>query len=75
MVGPHTFNLEQAAAQAIEAGAACRVADAASAVTRALALAGHQDERAAMADAARRFAAAHRGATERTVRALAPWLA
>jgi len=50
------------------------VADAAAAVTRALALASHDQERAAMADAARRFAAAHRGATDRTVRALTPWL-
>ena len=74
VVGPHTYNFEQAAAQAIEAGAACRVADARTAVDRALALTGHDTERAAMADAARRFAAAHRGATDRTVRALAPWL-
>jgi 3-deoxy-D-manno-octulosonic-acid transferase len=74
VVGPHTFNFEQAAVQAIEAGAACRVADAVGAVSRALALAGDGEERAAMAGAARRFAAAHRGATDRTVRALAPWL-
>ena len=74
VVGPHTFNFEQASAQAIEAGAACRVADAATAVVRALALIGHAQERATMADAARRFAAAHRGATDRTVKALAPWL-
>jgi 3-deoxy-D-manno-octulosonic-acid transferase len=74
VVGPHTYNFEQAAAQAIEAGAACRVADARAAVDRALALTRGDTERAAMADAARRFAAAHRGATDRTVRALAPWL-
>jgi len=74
VVGQHTFNFEQAAAQAIEAGAACRVEDAAMAVERALALAMNDGERAAMATSARRFAAEHRGATQRTVAALAPWL-
>jgi 3-deoxy-D-manno-octulosonic-acid transferase len=67
VVGPHTFNFLQATADAIAAGAARRVADAdglAAAIGRVF---GEADELREMRVAALRFAAAHRGATVRTV--------
>jgi len=67
VVGPHTFNFLQATADAIAAGAALRVDDAdglAAAISRAL---DDADELREMRAAALRFAAAHRGATARTV--------
>ena len=74
LVGPHDFNFAEAARAAIEAGAAFRVADAEAAVARALALVGDAPGRQAAAVACTAFAGAHRGATERTMAALAPWL-
>ncbi len=67
VVGPHTFNFEQATADAIAAGAALRVPDAeglATTIRRAL---GDAGELAKMRAAALRFAAAHRGASARAL--------
>lgn len=67
LVGPHTFNFLQATDDAIAAGAALRVADAAdlaAAVARMLADTGEVGK---MRAAAERFANDHRGATRRTV--------
>jgi 3-deoxy-D-manno-octulosonic-acid transferase len=67
IVGPHTFNFLQATEDAIAAGAVRRVDDGAglaAAISQAFENAG---ELAEMRAAALRFAAAHRGATERTV--------
>ncbi len=72
IVGPHTFNFEDATRGAIEAGAAIRIADAAGlggAVNRLL---GDSSRRHAMAVAGKRFTDAHRGATEKTL-ALLKW--
>jgi len=66
LTGPHTFNFAEAAARAVEAGAARRVDDADALVAAAKSLLAHPDERAAMSDAAAAFLAAHRGAAERT---------
>jgi 3-deoxy-D-manno-octulosonic-acid transferase len=74
LVGPHTFNFAQATADAIAAGAALRVADAEELMRAAAALLGDAERRARMGTAARAFAAAHRGATERTLLALGPAL-
>lgn len=67
LIGPHTWNFAEAAEQAVDSGAAMRVADAAAllAVVRNL----HADvaTREAMASAGRAFAARNRGATEHTV--------
>jgi 3-deoxy-D-manno-octulosonic-acid transferase len=71
LVGPHTFNFAEVAAQAVAAGAALRVADARALVAQAAALLGDDARRAAMRERALAFHAAHRGATERTWR----WLA
>ncbi len=74
VVGLHTFNFGQATTDAIEAGAAVRVANAAEAVDSMRAISSDATRRRAMSDAARRFAARHRGATERAVQRLAPFI-
>jgi 3-deoxy-D-manno-octulosonic-acid transferase len=68
LVGPHTFNFEEATRLAIEAGAAERVADA-PALGDALGRLLRDPARArAMGEAGLAFAARHRGATERILR-------
>jgi 3-deoxy-D-manno-octulosonic-acid transferase len=67
VVGPHTFNFEDATRGAIEAGAAIRVADAAE-LMRMIGGLLHDPQRLhAMAEAGKRFTDAHRGATEKTL--------
>ena len=68
LVGPHTFNFADAAARAVEAEAAIRVADADDLVAKAALLLADPARRAAMRVHAQGFLAAHRGATERTWR-------
>ncbi|MGD9943859.1 MAG: lipid IV(A) 3-deoxy-D-manno-octulosonic acid transferase [Burkholderiaceae bacterium] len=72
IMGPHTYNFAEAAAQAIDADAAQRVVDAEQAVSAALALAMDVERRQSMGERAADFAERHRGATARTVEALAP---
>jgi 3-deoxy-D-manno-octulosonic-acid transferase len=67
LVGPHTFNFEEATEQAIAAGATLRVANAAELATEVRRLLADAGERSRMRDAGREFTAAHRGATERTL--------
>ncbi|OZI69664.1 3-deoxy-D-manno-octulosonic acid transferase [Bordetella genomosp. 2] len=74
VVGPHTDNFKQAAEDAIAAGAALRAPDAPAALDAALALLDDDARRQAMGQAARRWAAGHAGATQRTLAALARWL-
>jgi len=71
IVGPHTFNFEQAARGAIAAGAAVRVADAGAALAQAAAIQGDEARRRLMGERGLEFVAAHRGAVERLVR----WIA
>ncbi len=70
VMGPHTFNFAQAAQMAEAAGAARRVADMADGLAAAQALLADPPALAGMADAALGFASAHRGAAERTARAV-----
>ncbi len=70
VMGPHTFNFEDAAQLAIEAGAAVRMSDIHGAVRRAVALA-HDPRRNDWVDAALGFAGSHRGATERMAQRIA----
>jgi 3-deoxy-D-manno-octulosonic-acid transferase len=67
VVGPHTFNFEEATRGAIEAGAAIRVADAAELMRMIAGLLHEPERRHAMAEAGKRFTDAHRGATEKTL--------
>jgi 3-deoxy-D-manno-octulosonic-acid transferase len=64
MMGQHTFNFEEAAQLAIDAGAAGRVTDMAGGVRRAVALV-HDPQRNEWVEQALSFAVAHRGANER----------
>jgi 3-deoxy-D-manno-octulosonic-acid transferase len=72
LVGPSTFNFEEAATSAIAAGAALRVRDAREAIEEASALTQDAARRSAMGAKARDFVAAHRGAVKRLVDWLAP---
>jgi 3-deoxy-D-manno-octulosonic-acid transferase len=67
VVGPHTFNFLQATVDAIAAGAAARVEDAEDVAATISRLFGAGDELERMRLAATSFAAAHAGATARTL--------
>jgi 3-deoxy-D-manno-octulosonic-acid transferase len=73
-MGPHTFNFDEAACLAQEAGAAQRCGDLPSAVAAAQQLVQQPLRQQAMAREASRFAKAHRGAALRTREALAVYL-
>jgi 3-deoxy-D-manno-octulosonic-acid transferase len=69
LMGPSTFNFEQAAELALAAGAAQRCPDLPTALLRAVDLAGDAD-RAAWSQRALAFAASHRGAAQRMAAAV-----
>lgn len=70
IVGPHTFNFDDATRGAIEAGAAIRVANAADLIQSMTGLFADPDRRESMGIAGKQFSEAHRGATEKTMRLL-----
>lgn len=70
LMGPHTFNFEEAAQLAIESGAAARMKDVGSAVRRAAALV-HDPRRNEWVEQALAFAQSHRGANERMAQRIA----
>ena len=70
VMGPHTFNFAEAAQLAEEAGAALRVTGLEQGVRSAAALVGDNDQRAKAVAAAAAFAAAHRGAADKTAQAV-----
>ncbi|MGZ8291023.1 MAG: lipid IV(A) 3-deoxy-D-manno-octulosonic acid transferase [Telluria sp.] len=72
IVGPHTFNFAQATEEAIAAGGALRVADAASMLEQGARLLADRGARATMGERAAAFAGAHGGATLRTLELLRP---
>ena len=67
LLGPHTFNFQRVAIEAIETGAAQRCNDIETAMRAAFALLEDPAARAAMSEAGRAFAATNRGATARTI--------
>ena len=71
VLGPHTFNFAEAAALAVQAGAAVRVRDLAQGVREAVGLATDAPRRAAQAARGEELLAAHRGAALATATALA----
>ena len=75
LVGPHTFNFEEATRLAVEAGAAVRVSDAGDLMANALKLLNDAPTRARMGEAGLDFAARHRGAAARVAGLIAPLLA
>ena len=74
LVGPHTFNFEEATRLAIEAGAALRVNDAGDLLANALKLLNDGPARARMGEAGLAFAARHRGAANRVATLIASLL-
>ncbi|MDQ9170120.1 lipid IV(A) 3-deoxy-D-manno-octulosonic acid transferase [Oxalobacteraceae bacterium R-40] len=67
LIGPHTFNFSAATENAIEAGAAMRVADEDAMFVEAARLLKDDERRNAMGANARRYAEQHRGATQKTI--------
>lgn len=74
LIGPHTFNFEQATEMAIAAGAALRVQDSNDLARHLQALFADTGKRNAMSAAALRFSNESRGATERTLNLLNQYL-
>lgn len=74
LLGRHTFNFAQAAEQAVEAGAARRIDSADALLQAANDWLNDPASRGAASQAGLRFAAMHRGATQRTVALLAALL-
>ncbi|SEO22716.1 3-deoxy-D-manno-octulosonic-acid transferase [Duganella sp. CF517] len=74
LIGPHTFNFAESTEDALAAGGAQRVADAAALVTAAATLLRDDAARASMGRGALAFANQYRGATRRTLALLAPLL-
>jgi 3-deoxy-D-manno-octulosonic-acid transferase len=70
LVGEHTFNFAQATEEAVAAGAAVRVADAAGLLRQAAQLLNDPAQLARRGASALAFADQHRGATSRTVELL-----
>ena len=75
VMGPHTFNFSEAAQLSEEAGAALRVASMEEGLRVAVGLARDAGARQQAVDAAERFAAAHRGAADKTAHAVLALLA
>ncbi|TAG33701.1 MAG: 3-deoxy-D-manno-octulosonic acid transferase [Polaromonas sp.] len=74
VMGPHTFNFQQAAELAEQAGAALRAPDLQHGLQAALALVSDAAAQAAAASKSLAFADRNRGATAKTVAALVPFL-
>jgi len=72
LIGPHTFNFADAAENAIAAGGAIRVANAANLWQQAIRLLDDDLARNAMGQKAQYFAQQHGGATRRTMSLLMP---
>ncbi|WP_035055713.1 lipid IV(A) 3-deoxy-D-manno-octulosonic acid transferase [Andreprevotia chitinilytica] len=70
LLGPSTFNFAQSAAEAVAAGAAFQLADAAIVAEEAVALLADPASCKTMGAAGQTFAAVHRGATVRMMTAL-----
>ncbi len=74
LLGMHTENFADVARQAIEAGAALRVAQLQNWPENLQTLLQDRSKREAMGQAGQAFAARHRGATERTMAYIERWL-
>jgi 3-deoxy-D-manno-octulosonic-acid transferase len=74
LLGPHTFNFSLISEDAVQSGAALRVADAADMLRQAARLLHADSERAERGAKALAFAEQHRGAARRTMNLLRPYL-
>ncbi len=75
IMGPSTFNFAEASQLAIEAGAMRQARDANEVMATAKSLLDNDAARLAMGAAAKSFALAHAGATEKTMALIAPMIA
>lgn len=74
IVGPHTFNFEATTEDAITQGAAIRIHSVSELMVQAGRLLENPEKRRLMGEKAQQFAFRQRGATERTVEMLRPFL-
>jgi 3-deoxy-D-manno-octulosonic-acid transferase len=74
LLGPHTFNFSLISDDAVEAGAALRVDKAAAMLREGLRLLCDDEERRTRGAKAQAFAEQHRGAAQRTMNLLQPFL-
>lgn len=74
LIGPHTFNFEQVTELAIDAGAAKRVQNTDELAQNIKALFEDQTKRQTMGNAALSFSVESRGATQRTVSLIEPYI-
>ena len=70
LVGPHTFNFSQASEEAVQAGAALRVANMSSALSEALALVADPEHLSAARQNGKQMMQRNRGAAAATARAV-----
>ena len=68
VIGPHTFNFSLVAEQAVAAGAVARAGSIDEGMQTALSILDSPAQRTRMREAGLHFSAAHRGATQRTMR-------
>jgi 3-deoxy-D-manno-octulosonic-acid transferase len=74
IVGPSRFNFDHIIAEAIESGGAIGVQSMNQAIDEAFSQLNSVAGQATMADLAKRFCAAHQGATKRILQVLQPWI-
>jgi 3-deoxy-D-manno-octulosonic-acid transferase len=74
VMGPHTYNFDQASQWAEDCGAAQRVSDMSAAIKAAVAWLAQPIQRELAVKAGLSLAQSHQGAAQRTAQALAPWL-
>jgi 3-deoxy-D-manno-octulosonic-acid transferase len=74
IIGPHTFNFEAISEDAVSKGIAIRIQTAGELMREASRLLENQEERRKMGEGAQQFALQQRGATERTLNLLKPFL-
>ena len=74
VVGPHTFNFEQATQEAVQAGVAVRVSDWSAGVDAALVWAERQSRDPSCSDNCRQFVQRHAGAVTKSLERLTPWM-
>ena len=67
VIGPHTYNFQAVADDAVRAGAALRAEDAEAGMRAAMALLADAARREDVSAAGRAFATTHQGATARTI--------
>ncbi|TCV84245.1 lipid IV(A) 3-deoxy-D-manno-octulosonic acid transferase [Sulfurirhabdus autotrophica] len=74
LIGPHTFNFTDVAKQAVDSGAAIRIENFIELAQKTDELLLSNTQRIKMAESALLFSQAHRGATDRLIKLISPFL-